>query len=440
MMNILHKNHIKSHKDINELLIMTSIIYLLRDAKEIYGLYESLDHAYNSLLQFIYTRYKYHNMESISSCNIDVMISSFQIIEYHVNLVSNTYSLSADFYLYDSKRKIYTSDKISISDFISKLNGLKSDEQYTCDDLKIFLPIDDTEVRVVNNKESELKLKLKMLEEARVAETKKLEAFKSEMEPLVEQYNKKQTFVDTNIRRQKEDEKLRNEKYGKFLVDRNVFEIMEKEMISGSRVLDNVPELFVRSYNAFKKMRANEIFKQTDEEQFEYFLNNIEKSDYFSGNYNIIFDAPNFEELKKTNYIIETESEGSSSENSSCDSSSEDSNCDSSSEDSNDDVKLPLNSRVSFKEFPDDESVNTDEFVEMPYTIHKNAENANCPFPEESNVSLTNITSLAELANALDNSLDVDMLSDDDEDDDEQPSANLFELMDSLSRTCNRNI
>ena len=405
---------------------MTSIVYLLRDTKEIYGLYPTLNHAYNSLLQFIYTRYKYHNLESIASCNIDIMVSSFQIIEYDVNLVSNTYTLSGDFYLYDSKRKIYTSDKISISDFIAKLNSLKLEEEYTCDDLKIFLPIDDTEVRVTNNRESELKLKLKMLDEARQTETLKLEAIKQEMKPLIEQEAIKQPIINTEVRRQMEDKKLHEEKYRKFLVDRNVFEIMEREMNNGKREQDKVPELFQRTYVAFKKMRENNIFANTDDEQFQYFLDNIEKIDYFSGKYNIIFDAPNFEDLKKTNYIIESDDE-SLEPDSDLESESE-SNSDVGSGDSDSDGDSESNSNSN-------DSNNTDNIYFNSDTLQNTKNEHNVIITGHNNEEM--LTTILSTRRIYDEEIDdIDIMSE--TSDEEMPNHNLLEMMDNMSRSFNQ--
>ena len=75
-------------------------VFLLRDSREIYGTYYNIDNAYNSLLQFIYTYYKYHTINSITSCDINHMVRSFQIVEYENNLIHNTYIMENNFCLY----------------------------------------------------------------------------------------------------------------------------------------------------------------------------------------------------------------------------------------------------------------------------------------------------------------------------------------------------
>lgn len=289
------------------------VTFVLRDSKEIYGVFLNIDTAYNTLLQLIHTHYKYYKVESIATCNIELMVRSFQILEYDFNVINNLYVLKHDFCLYDSKNKLYVSNKISISDYTTKLNMLRSEEKYACDDMDIFLPIEDTDVRPSNNEERELKVKLQLLSEAKEVEEQKLRDLKVKVKPIASRLIKQVQSLNTETRRLNEDKKLRQEKYQKFLVDKNVFLRMEKEMIDGKRIIDDVPEIFT-TYSTFKLMRQNNIFDLPDNEMFDYFLEHIERNNFFSGNYNSLFDAPDFAELKQMCLIDEYDTDSTVSD------------------------------------------------------------------------------------------------------------------------------
>jgi len=296
-------------------------IFLLRDSGEIYGTYMTLEHAYNSLLQLIYTRYKYHKRDSISSCNIDHMGQAFQIIEYYNNVVKNVFNMDGDYYLYDSKKKMYPMDTISICDYITKINNFKTDEEYTCNNMDIFLPVDETEkldisislptntkpstfISTIDDAEKNkqeldlLEAELLNLDSQKLIKIKINEADKIKMDEEIENEIQKKVIINSEIHDLKRDNILHEEKRIKFNADYEVFLKLEREMKIKKRKQDNVPEIFQRSYDTFKLMRENNIIGKSHEEMFIYFLENIKKIDFYDGTHNVIFDAPTLDELK----------------------------------------------------------------------------------------------------------------------------------------------
>lgn len=284
-------------------------VYLLRDAHEIYGIFTELNYAYNHLLQFFHNFYKYYKFLSASECNIDNMLKTFQIIEYDNNMINNVYCLGADFFLYDTNKKIYTSDKISINDYITKLNKFISEEPLYDNNLDIFLPVNEetefnTEGDVVSlsvaDDEKELEAKMKLLSSIKEKEQKKLNELKNSTEinkdiALINNQKAKENFEKNQIRKDKE---LLDNKRKKFKVDLGVFLTLENEVATGKRDRTDIPPLFVKEHATFTKMKETNNFSNNEEEMFQYFLNNIE-TEHNSGKYNTLFDAPNLAEIKQ---------------------------------------------------------------------------------------------------------------------------------------------
>ena len=70
-------------------LIMNTNHYLLRDSNEIFGIYNTLDIAYNHLLQFMYNFNRYYKLINPSKdieYNLRLLVKNFQIIYYDNNL------------------------------------------------------------------------------------------------------------------------------------------------------------------------------------------------------------------------------------------------------------------------------------------------------------------------------------------------------------------
>lgn len=283
-------------------------VYLLRDAHEIYGIFTELNYAYNHLLQFFHNFYKYYKFLSASTCNIENMLTTFQIIEYDNNMINNVYCLGSDFYLYDTNKKIYTCDKISICDYIAKLNKFVSEEDLYDNNLDIFLPVNEetefnTEGNIISQtniqEEKELEAKMKLLSEIKEKEEKKLEDMKRSViiSKDLEIISKNNFRNNQNIR----DINLLENKRKKFRVDLGVFLTLENEIQDGKRKKDDIPVLFIKEFATFNIMRKNNKFTGNEDEMFQYFLKNIETT-HNTGSYNTIFDAPNLNEIKNYEY------------------------------------------------------------------------------------------------------------------------------------------
>jgi hypothetical protein len=128
---------------------MSNNHYLLRDSNEIFGIYTSIEIAYNHLLQFLYNLQRYHKIITGSTCSIKPIISNFQIIQYEDNSVINLYNLNSNFNLVDINLKQLNFTKPSIIDFISKLE-IGSRLNVDTNDLSLFIPINFTETEIKN--------------------------------------------------------------------------------------------------------------------------------------------------------------------------------------------------------------------------------------------------------------------------------------------------
>lgn len=280
--------------------------YLVRDTNEIFGIYSEISHAYTTLLQYVYLTLK----NSSKNCSIEKMLESFQIMEFDSNVVENIYNLGNDFYLYDFNKKIYVCDKISIRDYITKMNKIvsegtmnKIDSEYIDDkDLDIFIPM--TEVEGIENKsreQNELQAKLQMLQNIKKLETDKLDIIKSNAQKdqqIIDKEKDKELYIE---QLRSNDRKRMEEKKKKFLVDINVFMRLEKEIESGKRKKDNIPELFINEWKVFLLMRENNIFSQSTDEKFDFYIKH-HKQDNDSGNFSSFFSQPSIDELKKLEF------------------------------------------------------------------------------------------------------------------------------------------
>ena len=128
---------------------MNNCHYLLRDSNEIFGIYISLDTAYNHLLQFLYNLQRYHKIITGTSCSIKPVLGNFQIIQYEDNSVVNLFNINTNFKLIDVNLQQITFSKLSIIDFISKLDQA-SNLNIDSNDLNLFIPINFTETEIKN--------------------------------------------------------------------------------------------------------------------------------------------------------------------------------------------------------------------------------------------------------------------------------------------------
>ena len=112
----------------------------------------------------------------------------------------------------------------------------------------------------------------------------------------------------------------------KFLVDIKVFMTIDQEIQDNKRISTDIPPLFVKEFEAFKKMKDESIFGQSEDKMFKYFLDNFKRSDG-GGKYTSIFDGPSFEEQKeKAKFCAKTfqYSDSDSDDDSDSDNSSDD--------------------------------------------------------------------------------------------------------------------
>lgn len=283
--------------------------YLVRDANEIFGIYKEITHAYTTLLQYIYLTFKNTNDRN----SIDTVIESFQILEYDTNVVENIYNVGIDFYLYDINKKIHVCDKISIRDYIAKLNKFTSNnvinnidtDMIDSKELDIFIPMTEvTETLDLKNRSREkleLEAKLKMLQNIKQQEAEKLEKIKNtkvhDMNIINEKHDR-ELFVETM---KANDAKHLEEKRKKFMVDMNVFMRLEKEIEENKRDSNNIPELFVNEFKIFTTMRENNIFAQSDDNKFAYYMAHY-VNDNHTGKFSQMFTQPSITELKKLEF------------------------------------------------------------------------------------------------------------------------------------------
>lgn len=275
---------------------MNNCHYLLRDSNEIFGIYMSLEIAYNHLLQFIYNLQRYYKIISGTECSIKPILNNFQIIQYNDNLVVNLYSINSNFCLVDSKLVNYTFNTLSITDFVSKLEKLSNNYKLDQDDLNLFIPINFTDTEIKNiiqpseqqnkdiNKElQDLQHKMSLLTEIKNVEQNTLNKIKQNIKSKEEQ-----TFLDKvkseSIKQKIEQKKEYYEKTkNKYKIDKNIYFKIKQEIEEGKRSKDKLPELFIDDYKIFTKMEENKLLSMelSDDEFQEYLKYKPEKKQTF---------------------------------------------------------------------------------------------------------------------------------------------------------------
>jgi hypothetical protein len=302
---------------------MNNYHYLLRDSNEIFGVYSTLDIAYNNLLQFIYNFYRYYKIMGSTTCNIRSILKNFQIIQYDNNVVINLYNIDNRFKLIDINSNIINSSTISIVDFISKLenisNNINSDDiNINSNDLNLFIPINFTETDVFNISENqktnnsnygknmlpndinreltELQAKINLLGEMKENEKKSLEKIKKTTKTKEEQVFMEQIKNET-IKQKFEQKKEYYEKTkNKFKIDKNIYFKIKEEIINGERDPNNLPQLFIEEYNIFSKLEKNNLLdlESSDNIFQEYLKYKPEKKQNFSTLFDNIFNNENW--------------------------------------------------------------------------------------------------------------------------------------------------
>lgn len=266
--------------------------YIVRDNQEIYGVYNDIAFAYVSILQYIYITIKN------TKCSVETLIESFQIFEYNNNITENIYNIGHDLYLYDINKKIVVCDNISVRDYTTKINNMDTSNDINSKDMDIFLPMTEVTENRNSRAKTELEGKLKMLQNIKEQEEKKLTELKNqtiEEKNIINDNKNKETFIQTMY---DNDIKRKEEKKKKLIADIQVFMTLRKEMDDGTREMDVVPEMFEDDYKIFMEMMEFNILEKSDNEKFEYYYQKKQNDPKFKSEFSKVFDQPNIEELK----------------------------------------------------------------------------------------------------------------------------------------------
>ena len=302
-----------------------NINFLLRDSQEIYGVFDSLDYTYNNLLQLLCVNYKNYKFASVSTCDIYLITKTFQIIEYNGSMVENVYQLNNEFNIFDMNKKIYSSNKISIVDYITRLQKYVCEEELNTDDLQIFIPVNnETEFNDGNydQEEKELEAKMKLLENIRKKEIERIEKLKESIvleNELIAKENSDKEYLEKEKERKTEQF---NSIKKKFLIDMGVYYTIKNEIRDGIHTENTIPGLFVETYFIIKQMEVENKLNNSDDEMVQDYLFIKSNQTKETIEHNPIFDEPNFEDIKNRTYVF-------SESGSECDS---DSNADSNSD------------------------------------------------------------------------------------------------------------
>ena len=283
--------------------------YLLRDSNEIFGIYSTLDIAYNHLLQFMYNFNRYYKLTNPSKdmeYNLRLLVKNFQIIHYDNNMVINLYNVDNTFKLVDIHSNYINISTVSISDFILKLENICEEINIDSNDLKLFIPVNFTETEVIKkqptnentlkdvNKElKELKEKIELLDELKETEKISLNKIKNELKTKEEQVFmekiKNERLKEKFEQKKEYYEKMKN----KFKIDKELYYRIKSEIKSGSRELTNLPELFIDEYKIFSKLEEHQILEVESSDKLleEYLKYKPEKKQNFNTLYDNIFNS-----------------------------------------------------------------------------------------------------------------------------------------------------
>jgi hypothetical protein len=321
---------------------MNNSHYLLRDSNEIFGIYTTIEIAYNHLLQFLYNLQRYHKIITGSTCSIKPIISNFQIIEYEDNSVLNLYNLNSNFNLVDINLKQLNFTKPSIIDFISKLE-VGSRLNIDTNDLNLFIPINFTETEIKNivqpcaeqtpvqiplttesvksnssrsnysaseiNKElQELQAKIALLDEMKHNERSSLDKIKENIKSKEEQVFLEKVKTETIKQKIEQKKEYYNKTKTKFKIDKDIYLKIKKEIEDGERHPEKLPELFVEEFKIFSKMESENMLdlEESDDAFKEYIKYKPDKKKNFVTVFDNIFDNDNW---GNKNFVINKDGE-----------------------------------------------------------------------------------------------------------------------------------
>jgi len=319
---------------------MNNCHYLLRDSNEIFGIYTSLETAYNHLLQFLYNLQRYHKIITGNSCSIKPVLGNFQIIQYEDNSVVNLFNISTNFKLTDINLQEQTFSKLSIIDFISKLEQA-SNLNIDSNDLNLFIPINFTETEIKNiiqppsvqlNQQirsnfisignitetessteiqtqnniifehdiseelQELQTKIELLDAMKNSEKSSLDKIKENIKSKEEQVILEKVKTETIKQKLERKKEYYDKTKNKFKIDKEIYFKLKKEINDGERTPDKLPELFIDEFKIFSQMELDKLLdlESSDDAFKEYIKHKPDKKKNFSTNFDNIFENDNW--------------------------------------------------------------------------------------------------------------------------------------------------
>ena len=323
---------------------MNNYHYLLRDSNEIFGIYTSLETAYNHLLQFLYNLQRYHKIITGTICSIKPVLGNFQIIQYEDNSVVNLFNINTNFKLIDINLQQLTFSKLSITDFILKLEQT-TNLNIDSNDLNLFIPINFTETEIKNiiqppsvqsnqqiqsniietetstesnpifghevTKElQELKTKIELLDSMKKSERSTLnkikENIKSKQEKVILEKIKTETIKQKLEKKKEYYDKTKN----KFKIDKEIYFKLKKEIDEAETTADKLPELFIDEFKIFSQMELNKLLdlESSDDAFKEYIKFKPEKKKNFATNFDNIFENDNWGNINKKDNLSSSDS------------------------------------------------------------------------------------------------------------------------------------
>lgn len=219
------------------------IVYIIKDDKDILGVYKKLNDAYDYIL-FI-------NNYIINKCNGKNIIKYLKIYKYNNNILKNIYNINNELKLIEETinyNQFYKIDKID--------NILESS------DINIFIP---NETENIND----LQEKISLLEKLQQDEIKKLDELKYNYINKEEKYIEEKVKIDNKKLKLKQEQDKWNTIKKKFEVDKNLYFVFKNEINENKRNKDEIPELFKDIYPVFEQL-DNEGYLNTLQEINQY--------------------------------------------------------------------------------------------------------------------------------------------------------------------------
>ena len=265
--------------------------YLLKDLQEIFGIFETLEFAYNYILQFIYNFYRYNKL-----LNINSIINNIQIIEYNDNNIYNIYIFNKNFQLINNNYDTIIFNNIYINDIVDKLQKINNSNS---NELNIFIPNNFFDTDTINNNDNnEINCELQILQD-KIETLKNIKGTENEfLNKIKENIKNKEEEIyikksnNLSVKKKFENKKeYYNKMKNKFKIDKDIYFKLREEITNGERTLQSLPELFIDEFNIFQKLELeNKINLELSDDIFEEYLKyKPEKTQNFMTNFDHIF-------------------------------------------------------------------------------------------------------------------------------------------------------